>query len=1094
MGFIARFLRAIVRNDAMRNDPDEIYSWRVIALVCSACFGGMLFGWETGAIGGVLAMEDTQKRFGYADASHKHKATQDQNIVSTLQAGCFLACFLTSWLTEKFGRRWCLIATGALTTAGVICQAGSAVKGIIAVMYVGRFISGLGVGAASTLVPLYVSECAPRAIRGGLISFYQLFIVLGVMLAFWTNYGCLLHATAPAIYIVPLSLQALPAVLLIFGMFLSPESPRWCAKQDDWERATTILVNLRRLPAESDYVRTEIQEMSEQLEAERRLIGDASAVALAKEMFLIPGNRKRTFITITLMICQQMTGVNAVNYYAPQIFGNLGMTGTETSLFATGVYGVVKVVGCAIFLVFAADSLGRRRSLLWTSAAQAVVMFIIGIYGRVEPPVAGKSISPFGYVAITCIYLWAAFYQFGWGPCCWILVSEIPTARLRSMNVALGAATQWLFNFIIARTVLTMQQTMGEAGYGMFFMFGSFCVLMGTFVWFFVPETKGLSLEKMDELFGVAALANEKEADTEKEAAQPRSSHDFDYSDEEWAGQKALCEPFIQNYQKFNSNSGWNDDSRAWGEVMQALSHFSYHLSGGQFVLCDLQGGIYQREIVLSDPVILSRNRDYGVTDLGSEGISSFFSQHSCNNYCRPNWTQPSNPYQYFQPVHGTTMMRHSVPTAYSRFTGTSSLWTGPDGTCLKFSTHAEPIEVLKTDIVAHEEINEVDVGEGLYSCDDYMKLFDLAKEGCTPVGCVTENKACDDQTCVTIDGTTNQGVDDKFKGYLDQLRGVIAGSCKTEAYQDYYCTPNGVCSTNKRVKVQIPSFIGSSTSKDKGLFVANYKVTFTQKERKSACDIITALLSAVCIPIDLLSADPRVGAIVLTSSNQRNRMFCAGLDFNVPLTLSADRNDYREPAGKVALALYRCTKPVVAAINGSTICVGITMTLPANIRVVSRDAKVGFIFSRRGFSMEACSSFFLPRLVGSGRALHLTTTGSVYPATHQIFDGLFSDVVDPDEVLPTAFRYADEISSNVSGLLARVMKDMIYRNVGSPEETHLLESKIFYDLLKGSDSEEGVQSFMQKRKPDFKATMEKDAPSAWPWWTPVDIKIKERL
>ncbi|KAI8716902.1 Alpha-type protein kinase domain-containing protein [Fusarium sp. LHS14.1] len=109
--------------------------------------------------------------------------------------------------------------------------------------------------------------------------------------------------------------------------------------------------------------------------------------------------------------------------------------------------------------------------------------------------------------------------------------------------------------------------------------------------------------------------------------------------DEEWACSKVLCEPFIQNYQKFNSNSGWNDDSRAWGEVMQALSHFSYHVSGGQFVLCDLQGGIYQREIVLSDPVILSRNRDYGVTDLSPEGISSFFSQHKCNNYCRPHWT-----------------------------------------------------------------------------------------------------------------------------------------------------------------------------------------------------------------------------------------------------------------------------------------------------------------------------------------------------------------------------------------------------------------------------------------------------------------------
>ncbi len=141
----------------------------------------------------------------------------------------------------------------------------------------------------------------------------------------------------------------------------------------------------------------------------------------------------------------------------------------------------------------------------------------------------------------------------------------------------------------------------------------------------------------------------------------------FDEDSGEWAGQRHLCEPFIQNYQKFNSNTGWSDDSEAWGEVMQALSHFSYHVSGGQFVLCDLQGGIYQHEVVLSDPVILSRNRDYGVTDLGPQGISSFFSQHRCNDYCRSNWTQPMNPTPFFRPVAGTTMMRHSVPTQHSR-------------------------------------------------------------------------------------------------------------------------------------------------------------------------------------------------------------------------------------------------------------------------------------------------------------------------------------------------------------------------------------------------------------------------------------------
>ncbi|CAI6016854.1 hypothetical protein V2G26_002363 [Clonostachys chloroleuca] len=149
----------------------------------------------------------------------------------------------------------------------------------------------------------------------------------------------------------------------------------------------------------------------------------------------------------------------------------------------------------------------------------------------------------------------------------------------------------------------------------------------------------------------------------------------FDDEAGEWAGTKHLCEPFINNYIKFNSNSGWFNDSGSWGEVMQALSHFSYHVSGGFFVLCDLQGGIYQHEIVLSDPVILSRRREYGVTDLGPAGISSFFSQHECNNYCRPNWTQPANPEQYFEPLAGTTMIRRSVSTALSRPNNTRDLY-----------------------------------------------------------------------------------------------------------------------------------------------------------------------------------------------------------------------------------------------------------------------------------------------------------------------------------------------------------------------------------------------------------------------------------
>lgn len=168
MGLFAKALRSIVRNDAMRHDPDDIYNGRIVALVCCACFGGMLFGWDTGAIGGVLAMNQTREKFGYKNRSRIDRSNLDQNIVSTLQAGCFAACLVTSWFADKFGRRATLIGAGLMTTAGVVLQAASGVYGTLAIMYMGRFISGLGVGCASTVTPLYVSECCPRAIRGGL--------------------------------------------------------------------------------------------------------------------------------------------------------------------------------------------------------------------------------------------------------------------------------------------------------------------------------------------------------------------------------------------------------------------------------------------------------------------------------------------------------------------------------------------------------------------------------------------------------------------------------------------------------------------------------------------------------------------------------------------------------------------------------------------------------------------------------------------------------------------------------------------------------------------------------------------------------------
>lgn len=124
------------------------------------------------------------------------------------------------------------------------------------------------------------------------------------------------------------------------------------------------------------------------------------------------------------------------------------------------------MVGCLCFLIFAADSLGRRRSLLWTSIAQGLSMYYIGLYMRIDPPVENAPVPGAGYFALVCVFLFALFFQFGWGPVCWIYVSEIPAARLRSLNVAIAAATQWLFNFVVARATPNMMATVGKGGYG----------------------------------------------------------------------------------------------------------------------------------------------------------------------------------------------------------------------------------------------------------------------------------------------------------------------------------------------------------------------------------------------------------------------------------------------------------------------------------------------------------------------------------------------------------------------------------------------------------------------------------------------------
>ncbi|KAI1421879.1 enoyl-CoA hydratase/isomerase [Xylaria sp. FL1777] len=272
---------------------------------------------------------------------------------------------------------------------------------------------------------------------------------------------------------------------------------------------------------------------------------------------------------------------------------------------------------------------------------------------------------------------------------------------------------------------------------------------------------------------------------------------------------------------------------------------------------------------------------------------------------------------------------------------------------------------------------------------------------------------------------------------------------------------------------------------------------------------MVTSLVSA----FDLLSTDARVKAIVFTGADPRNRVFCPGMDLDAASGSSRDaakqaslnlgganrsggseaeaeaevaaaRAAHRDGGAQVSLAIYRCAKPVVAALNGHAVGVGITMTLAANVRVASDAAKVGFVFSRRGFSLEACSSYFLPRILGAGRALALLTTGAVYAAGDAAVRDLFAEVVAPERVVPRAVELALEIADKTSGVAVRTMRDMLYKGApATPEEAFLLESRVFFDLFRGRDSLEGIRSFLEKREPKFDGVWERDRPSSWPWW-----------
>lgn len=245
-----------------------------------------------------------------------------------------------------------------------------------------------------------------------------------------------------------------------------------------------------------------------------------------------------------------------------------------------------------------------------------------------------------------------------------------------------------------------------------------------------------------------------------------------------------------------------------------------------------------------------------------------------------------------------------------------------------------------------------------------------------------------------------------------------------------------------------------------------------------------------LCDAFDRADADDAVRVVVVTG---RGRGFCAGADlgggdatFDAAVRGNAQRpEDHRDEGGLVTLRIFQSTKPVIAAINGPAVGIGITMTLPMDIRLASTSAKMGFVFARRGIVPEACSSWFLPRVVGISRAAEWCFTGRVFPAAEALQAGLVRSVHTDDELLPAAYELAREIADNTSAVSVALTRQMLWRMLGAdhPMSAHRVDSKGVFEMGRSADVREGVVSFLEKRPPAFTMRVSKDMPAFYPWW-----------
>lgn len=435
---------------------------RMMFAVALAAIAGLMFGLDVGVISGALGF--------IRDEFHASEFEQSW-IVSSMMFGAAVGAVGAGRMSYAFGRRRSLIFSAFLFVAGgLVCALASSVSELI----IGRTMLGLAIGIGSFVAPLYISEVSDISRRGSLVSMYQLMITLGILLAFVSN--AILSYSGSWRWM--LGIMAIPGTFFLIGSFFLPDSPRWLMLRGRHEEALSIMKELRHNP---ELAHQEIRDIQGQIHDRQRGLA----------MFLENRNfRRAVLLGIVLQVMQQLTGINVVMYYAPRIFQEVGF-GSSGQMWGTAIVGVVNWLATFIAIAFA-DSWGRRPMLITGFAIMSAGLAVLATI--MSGAVGNTDLSH--YLAISVLLCFIAGFAFSAGPLVWVLCSEVMPLQGRDFGITCSTVTNWVTNMVVSATFLGLLTTLGASH--TFWLYAGLNALFIFMVLFFVPETKGVSLESIE--------------------------------------------------------------------------------------------------------------------------------------------------------------------------------------------------------------------------------------------------------------------------------------------------------------------------------------------------------------------------------------------------------------------------------------------------------------------------------------------------------------------------------------------------------------------------------------------------------------------